>query len=164
MDRVMGGLFEIAGRVFGIRVKERPRGEVETWHPDVLFYEVHDVKGRHLGSFYADWHPRESKRGGAWMNSLITGGPAPDGSRKPHLGLICGNLTPPSPAGLRSFRTARPRPFSTSSGTWCTTSWARSRSSRLTARTWPGTCRAALADHGELVLGERRAEPFRPPL
>jgi oligopeptidase A len=106
MDRVVGGLFELAGRVFGIRVAELPRGEVETWHDEVRYYDVFDLSGRHVGSFYADWHPRESKRGGAWMNSLITGGPQPDGSRKPHLGLICGNLTPPAPgrAALLSHR------------------------------------------------------------
>ena len=97
MDRVMAGLFEIAARVFDVRVTRRPAGEVETWHEEVLFYDVHDSRGVHLGSFYADWHPRESKRGGAWMNALITGGPAPDGTRRPHLGLICGNLTPPAP-------------------------------------------------------------------
>jgi oligopeptidase A len=97
MDRVMSGLFQLAGRVFGIRVSERPRGQVEAWSPDVLYYDVLDSRGRHVGSFYADWHPRESKRAGAWMNYLITGGPQPDGSRRPHLGLICGNMTPPSP-------------------------------------------------------------------
>ncbi|HWL14762.1 MAG TPA: M3 family metallopeptidase, partial [Opitutus sp.] len=97
MNRVIGGLFELVGRVFGLKVAERSPGEVEVWHPEVKFYDVHDRTGRHLGSFYADWHPRESKRGGAWMNYLITGGPQPDGTRAPHLGLICGNLTPPTP-------------------------------------------------------------------
>ena len=106
MHRVVAGLFDLAGRVFGIRVVERPQGAVETWHPDVRYYDVFDARERHIGSFYADWHPRESKRGGAWMNYLVTGGPQADGSRRPHLGLICGNLTPPSPgrAALLSHR------------------------------------------------------------
>ncbi len=94
MDRVLNGLFAITGRIFGIRVTERLAGAVEVWHPEVKFYDVHDRAGRHLGSFYADWHPRESKRGGAWMNYLITGGPGAGGPRAPHLGLMCGNMTP----------------------------------------------------------------------
>jgi oligopeptidase A len=95
MDRVISGLFELAQRVFGLRIVERKAGTVETWHPEVKFYDMTDRKGRTVGSFYADWHPRESKRGGAWMNYLVTGGPQPDGTRLPHLGLICGNMTPP---------------------------------------------------------------------
>lgn len=95
MDRVISGLFELASRVFGLRITERAPGTVDVWHPEVRFYDVHDRQGRHIGSFYADWHPRESKRGGAWMNYLLTGGPTPDGGRAPHLGLICGNMTPP---------------------------------------------------------------------
>ncbi len=94
MDRVIAGMFELATRVFGLRITERPG--VEVWHPEVKFYDVADARGRMLGSFYADWHPRESKRGGAWMNYLLTGGPRADGTRAPHLGLICGNLTPPA--------------------------------------------------------------------
>lgn len=97
MDQVIAGLFELCQRVFGLRIQERPAGDGETWHPEVKFYDVRDRDGRQVGSFYADWHPRESKRGGAWMNYLITGGPRADGTRAPHLGLICGNLTPPSP-------------------------------------------------------------------
>ncbi len=110
MDRVIAGLFDLAGRVFGLRISERsvvfsgrelaqsgsPSSSVEVWHPEVKFYDLHDAAGRHLGSFYADWYPRESKRGGAWMGYLVTGGPQPDGTRAPHLGYICGNLTPPA--------------------------------------------------------------------
>jgi len=94
MDRVIAGLFELVGRVFGLRVVEKVDGTVETWHPEVRFYEVFEHGGRQVGSFYSDWHPRESKRGGAWMNYLITGVPGPSGERTPHLGLICGNMTP----------------------------------------------------------------------
>ncbi len=106
MNRVIDGLFALSGRVFGLQIVERPAGEIETWHPEVKFYDVRDARDRHVGSFYADWHPRESKRGGAWMNYLITGGPRPDSSRAPHLGLICGNLTPPA-AGRPALLTHR---------------------------------------------------------
>jgi oligopeptidase A len=104
VDGVMSGMFEIASRIFGITIQQKetiyidpkspipnPQSSIETWHPEVSFYEIHDSKsGTHLGSFYADWHPRESKRGGAWMNSLHTGN-----SGEPHLGLIIGNMSPP---------------------------------------------------------------------
>jgi oligopeptidase A len=97
VDGVMAGMFEIASRLFGIAIREietaatNPQSPVEVWHPECKFYEIHDSKtAAHLGSFYADWHPRESKRGGAWMNSLHTGGLG-----EPHLGLIVGNMSPP---------------------------------------------------------------------
>ena len=94
MDRVVAGMFELATRVFGLAIVEH--AGVDVWHPEVKFYDVQDANGRMLGSFYADWYPRESKRGGAWMNYLLTGGRAANGARTPHLGLICGNLTPPA--------------------------------------------------------------------
>jgi oligopeptidase A len=96
IGRVIAGMFELASRLFGLRISECAAGAVEVWHPEVRYYEVHDAEGCHVGSFYTDWHPREAKRAGAWMNYLITGGPQPDGRRQPHLGLICGNLTPPA--------------------------------------------------------------------
>ena len=92
MERVVTGLFELVNRLYGISVIEQPG--IPTWDPQVRHYQVRDEDGSLLGGFYADWYPRENKRGGAWMDHLITGGPAPDGFR-PHLGLICGNLTPP---------------------------------------------------------------------
>jgi oligopeptidase A len=96
MNRVIAGLFELAQRVFGLVIAEAAAGNFEAWHPEVKFYDMHDGRGRHVGSFYADWHPREAKRGGAWMGYLVTGGPTPQGGRAPHLGYICGNLTPPA--------------------------------------------------------------------
>jgi oligopeptidase A len=108
IEGVINGLFKLAERIFQLIIREVPvicgiDDEVaagvndkvaEVWHPSVRFYTLHDDRGNHLGSFYADWHPRESKRDGAWMNCFVTGGPRADGSRRPHLGLICGNLTP----------------------------------------------------------------------
>ncbi len=114
LDRVLGGMFRLAEMVFDLRIVGRDvvhypvgesgpassqpgeQGPVEVWHPDVKFYEVRNEKGVHIGSFYADWHPRDSKRGGAWMNYLKAGvPPSGDRDRRLHLGLICGNMTPP---------------------------------------------------------------------
>ncbi len=108
MEGVMKGMFDIYAGLYGIRFTPRatacvkpgealPEGAVEVWHPEVLFYEVHDeASGEHLGSFYADWYPRETKRGGAWMDCLSCGQPPVDGKpRKPHLALMCGNLSRP---------------------------------------------------------------------
>ncbi|HYW42063.1 MAG TPA: M3 family metallopeptidase [Bryobacteraceae bacterium] len=92
LESVVAGLFDLVGRLYGIRVAEE--SGVPVWDPQVRYYSVGDEAGEILGGFYADWYPRENKRGGAWMDALITGGPARDGFH-PHLGLICGNLTPP---------------------------------------------------------------------
>lgn len=108
VDRVQDGMFRIAEQLFGITIQPRqsiyidgntpqPEGDaVEVWHPEVKCYDIIDGS-EHLGSFYTDWHPRESKRGGAWMNPLVTGCPPGISSNRriPHIGVICGNLTPP---------------------------------------------------------------------
>jgi oligopeptidase A len=93
LERVLGGMFEIARRLFGVTVEERPIEQV--WHPDVRHYEVRDEEGTLRGSFYADWFPRETKRGGAWMNNLVIGGPTESGW-EPHVGLVVANFSPPS--------------------------------------------------------------------
>ena len=92
LERVLDGMFEIVRRTFGFRIRERVIEEV--WHPDVRFYEILDEDDTLLGAFYTDWFPRKEKRQGAWMNNLVTGGPRPAGFT-PHLGVICGNFTPP---------------------------------------------------------------------
>jgi oligopeptidase A len=92
LERVVNGMFELVRRLYGVTVREA--GAAPAWDPGVKFYELLDEDGTLLGSFYADWFPRENKRGGAWMNSFYTGGPAAQGFM-PHVGLMCGNLTPP---------------------------------------------------------------------
>jgi oligopeptidase A len=92
LERVVAGMFALVERLYGIKVVER--AGLPTWHPEVRYYEVDDENGATLGGFYADWHPRDSKRGGAWMDAFLTGGPR-DGAWAPHVGLMCGNLTAP---------------------------------------------------------------------
>ncbi len=92
LPRVLEGMFGLVERLYGIHVRAAANPEI--WDPAVQFYEIHDEDGTLLGSFYTDWFPRENKRGGAWMNHFLTGGPSPEGF-KPHLGLMCGNMTPP---------------------------------------------------------------------
>ncbi len=93
VDSVMSGMFQIFARLFGIHVVEQTG--VPVWDPAVKFYRIEDAASHaFLGAFYADWYPRETKRGGAWMDSLMIGS---FDLGTPHLGLICGNMTPPSP-------------------------------------------------------------------
>ncbi len=92
-ESVLSGMFGVARQLFGIEIRQRDG--VQVWDKGVDAYEVRDSDGSHLGSFYADYFPRENKRGGAWMDSLITGEPIENGF-SPHLGFNCGNLTPPT--------------------------------------------------------------------
>ncbi len=68
LTAVRDGAFMLAGRLFGLEFTEL--AEVPTWHPDQQVFEVKDAAGRHRGLLYMDFFARESKRGGAWMNTL----------------------------------------------------------------------------------------------
>jgi oligopeptidase A len=91
-ERVVDGMFSIVEKLYGITVKRAEHAPV--WHADVRYYEVSDRSGELLGAFYADWYPREDKRDGAWMDGFITGVDK-EGKLEPHVGCVCGNLTPP---------------------------------------------------------------------
>jgi oligopeptidase A len=103
LERVAAGLFELVARLYGIRVEEREGAPA--WDPAVKYYAILDEAGVFRGAFYADWLPRENKRGGAWMDAFISGRPV-EGGFEPHLGAICGNLTPPA-GGKPSLLTHR---------------------------------------------------------
>ena len=112
IQSVLDGMFNLVTRVFGLKFLNDPpfskarvvsklillnnRWKYGTRMSTFMIFSTHP-KNRLLGSFYADWHPRSSKRAGAWMNYLKTAEPDERGERSPHLGLICGNLTAPTP-------------------------------------------------------------------
>lgn len=87
-ERVLGGLFEVVKRVFGITAKER-KG-VDTWNPEVRFFDLFDESGELRGSFYLDLYAREHKRGGAWMDECVSSLRYADGHlQKPVAYLTC---------------------------------------------------------------------------
>ncbi|MBP8039125.1 MAG: oligopeptidase A, partial [Aeromonadaceae bacterium] len=86
--RVLAGLFETVRRLFGLRIQQRLA--VETWHPDVNFYDIFDSQGELRGSFYLDLYARPHKRGGAWMDDCIGRRFRQDGSlQRPVAYLTC---------------------------------------------------------------------------
>lgn len=68
LENVRAGAFEVANQLFGITFV--PRDDIPVYHPDVEAFEVLDADGSHIGIYYVDYFPRESKRGGAWENSF----------------------------------------------------------------------------------------------
>ena len=65
LSKVIDGVFGLANRLYGITFKENK--DIPVYHPDVKAYEVYDKDGSYLAVFYADFHPRKGKQGGAWM-------------------------------------------------------------------------------------------------
>ena len=65
LTKVIDGVFGLANRLYGITFSESK--DIPVYHPDVKAYEVTDRDGSYLAVFYADFHPRKGKQGGAWM-------------------------------------------------------------------------------------------------
>lgn len=93
LDNVRKGVFYVANRLYGLtftEVKDAPK-----YHPDVTLWECKDADGTHLGVLYLDFHPRASKRGGAWCTSYRSQS-YKDGKRvAPIVSVVC-NFTAPS--------------------------------------------------------------------
>ena len=68
LDNVRKGAFYVANKLFGITFVERD--DLPKYHPDVKAFEVKDASGKTIGIYYADYFPRPSKRGGAWMDAF----------------------------------------------------------------------------------------------
>ncbi len=101
VDKVIDGLFDLASRLYGLKLARRE--EVDTWHEDVLFYDVSDENGSPIGGFYADLFARSGKRTGAWIDECVCRKRLGDDESLPVGYLVC-NFTPRDGDG-RSFLT-----------------------------------------------------------
>jgi peptidyl-dipeptidase Dcp len=70
LENVRAAAFMLAGKLFGITFTERT--DIPTYNPEVRVYEVKEADGKHIGLFYADYHPRDNKQGGAWCGGFRT--------------------------------------------------------------------------------------------
>ncbi len=72
LENSISGMFQIAERLFDIRIQASSNPAIEVWHPDVSVYELFDSQSQELiGYFYMDLFPRDNKRQGAWMMPLV---------------------------------------------------------------------------------------------
>lgn len=66
LENVKKGVFNLANKLYGLKFVKNPH--IQVYHPEVDAYDVFDAKGNFLAVYYCDFHPRDGKRGGAWMN------------------------------------------------------------------------------------------------
>ena len=92
LDRVLNGLFEVVANLYGLTIKQL--NDVETWHPDVEFFEIFDSEGEPRGRFFLDLYARKGKRGGAWMGDGISRKETAEGVQNPRAWLVT-NFSPP---------------------------------------------------------------------
>ena len=94
LSKVIDGVFGLANRLYGITFKQND--DIPVYHPDVKAYEVFDKDGSFLAVFYADFHPRKGKQGGAWMTEYQSQWIDRKGENiRPHVSVVM-NFTKPT--------------------------------------------------------------------
>ena len=93
LSQVIKGVFGLATLLYGITFQENK--EIPVYHPDVKTYEVFDQNGSFLAVLYTDFHPRSSKRSGAWMTSYKEQWKDGKENSRPHVSIIM-NFTKPT--------------------------------------------------------------------
>jgi oligopeptidase A len=92
VKQVLEGLFAVVNKLYDLDIK--PRENIETWHPDVKFFDIYESTGVLRGCFYLDLYSRPHKRGGAWMDECIVRKKTKKSIQNPVAYLTC-NFTPP---------------------------------------------------------------------
>ncbi|NJY63149.1 M3 family metallopeptidase [Salinimicrobium sp. CDJ15-81-2] len=93
LNNVINGVFLVAEKLYGLKFEQV--FDVEIYHPEVTTYKVTDEAGKEIALFYADFHPREGKRGGAWMTSYKSQYRLDNKEERPHISIVC-NFTKPT--------------------------------------------------------------------
>ena len=93
LESCIDAVFGLASRLYGISFHELDN--VPVYHEDVKVYEVKDADGSHLALFYADFFPRASKRGGAWMTEFRGQSIQNGVEKRPFISIVC-NFTKPT--------------------------------------------------------------------
>ena len=62
---MLGGLFKVIETLFDVAIREEA---APTWHPEVRFFRIENLRGELVGQFYLDLYARENKQGGAWQD------------------------------------------------------------------------------------------------
>jgi peptidyl-dipeptidase Dcp len=91
LENVINGVFKVAENLFGLQFEEV--NDIEKYHDEVKTYKVYDNDKNFVSLFYADFHPRAGKRGGAWMTSYKSQWKRNEENVRPHISNVC-NFTP----------------------------------------------------------------------
>tara|TARA_R110001592_G_scaffold36428_1_gene122639 strand:+ start:4175 stop:6193 length:2019 start_codon:yes stop_codon:yes gene_type:complete len=91
LENVINGVFKVAENLFGLQFEEV--NDIEKYHEEVKTYKVYDNDKNFISLFYADFHPRAGKRGGAWMTSYKSQWKRNEENVRPHISNVC-NFTP----------------------------------------------------------------------
>mgnify|MGYP000494544828 CR=1 FL=1 len=87
LNQVIDGVFEVAGRLYGLHFK--PNETIDVYHKDVKAYDIYDENDDLKAVFYADFHPREGKRGGAWMTIYKNQFKTEYSNERPIISIVC---------------------------------------------------------------------------
>ncbi|MFT5738204.1 MAG: oligopeptidase A [Maribacter sp.] len=91
LENVIDGVFEVAEKLFGLQFEEV--SDIDKYHEEVKTYRVYDLEKNFISIFYADFHPRAGKRGGAWMTSFKSQWKKDGENVRPQISNVC-NFTP----------------------------------------------------------------------
>jgi len=93
INKVLPGMFTVMNKLYGIKVTEKHN--VDVWHPNVQFFEIHDANDHLRGYFYTDLYARPHKREGAWMDECRVRRRLEDGTVQLPVAFLTCNFTRP---------------------------------------------------------------------